>query len=399
MLYNTRLMLIAMFALVHISYSRENERNSTASLDTVPNSTYDKPYNANNDVIRKQRQAPEIPSFAFHKGREGVRTLDSDQEEINSQVPPPQIAVTNFSYYDVVMEGNNKEKVAYLDRRYADHDVNQRKRMGRNEEQDYSRYLTHSQSDTTEMSYYRHVPRYQGGVYADNNPSGKVGQNEEDSSQNEGSFYQNNQSPDLQGVNTGQVEDKSRYQDIFYKETIPVKTYPENSDTYGNRNQYYPVYNKEPTFSMNVPDKIDQTQENNHDRPSPSTVPDQVLTSDHSSSDIAVAEPRANGANDAVSNYYDFLINEGSYKFWAVFQVITAILLIYSAFAAIYYAKYTFSMMDYPDYLDDGFFFKRSGDMYTTTTTTAKPESFSFLGLSPQTFQRIMNALSSKKYS
>ncbi|KAJ9578791.1 hypothetical protein L9F63_004999 [Diploptera punctata] len=110
------------------------------------------------------------------------------------------------------------------------------------------------------------------------------------------------------------------------------------------------------------------------------------------------AEGRAN-ANDAVASYYDFLINEGSYKFWAVFQVVTAILLIYSAFAAIYYAKYTFSQMDYPDYLDDGFFFKRSGDIYATTTSTAKPESFSFLGLSPQTFQRIMNAISSKKYS
>jgi len=110
----------------------------------------------------------------------------------------------------------------------------------------------------------------------------------------------------------------------------------------------------------------------------------------------AVAEPRQ---KDAVSSYYDFLINEGSYKFWAAFQVVTAILLIYSAFAAIYYAKYTFSMMDYPDYLDEGFFFKRSGEAYVTTTTTARPASYSFLGLSSQTFQRIMNALSSKKYS
>lgn len=109
----------------------------------------------------------------------------------------------------------------------------------------------------------------------------------------------------------------------------------------------------------------------------------------------AVVEPRQ---KDTVSSYYDFLINEGSYKFWAAFQVITAILLIYSAFAAIYYAKYTFSMMDYPDYLDEGFFFKRSGEAYVTTTT-AKPASYSFLGLSSQTFQRIMNALSSKKYS
>nr|CAD7204290.1 unnamed protein product [Timema douglasi] len=99
--------------------------------------------------------------------------------------------------------------------------------------------------------------------------------------------------------------------------------------------------------------------------------------------------------SDAVTSYYDFIINEGSYKFWAVFQVATAILLIYSAFAAVYYAKYTFATTDYSDY-DDDFFFRRSGTAYVTP---APPSTQSFLGLSPETFQRIMNALSSKNYS
>ncbi|XP_022195385.2 uncharacterized protein LOC111052883 [Nilaparvata lugens] len=40
--------------------------------------------------------------------------------------------------------------------------------------------------------------------------------------------------------------------------------------------------------------------------------------------------------------YYEFFINEASYKFWAVFQLTTVFILLYSAFAAIYYAKYTF---------------------------------------------------------
>lgn len=31
--------------------------------------------------------------------------------------------------------------------------------------------------------------------------------------------------------------------------------------------------------------------------------------------------------NDPWQGYYDFLINEGSYKFWAVFQVITFLII------------------------------------------------------------------------
>lgn len=71
------------------------------------------------------------------------------------------------------------------------------------------------------------------------------------------------------------------------------------------------------------------------------------------------------------------------------FQLVTAVLLIYSAFAAVYYAKFNVITADY-DYYDD--FFGRSNSGPATVNTP-------WLGLSSQTFQRIFNALSSKKYS
>ncbi|XP_062121975.1 uncharacterized protein LOC133835852 [Drosophila sulfurigaster albostrigata] len=59
---------------------------------------------------------------------------------------------------------------------------------------------------------------------------------------------------------------------------------------------------------------------------------------------------------DPLKGYYDFVITEGSYKFWAVFQVGTALLIIYSTFAAIYYSKVNplTSDYDYQDYLGAG---------------------------------------------
>ncbi|XP_024214979.1 uncharacterized protein [Halyomorpha halys] len=50
---------------------------------------------------------------------------------------------------------------------------------------------------------------------------------------------------------------------------------------------------------------------------------------------------RHRGRRD-LDSYYDFLINEWSFKFWAVFQLVTIAVLLYSTFAAIYYAKYTY---------------------------------------------------------
>ncbi|XP_059617145.1 uncharacterized protein LOC132262042 [Phlebotomus argentipes] len=59
---------------------------------------------------------------------------------------------------------------------------------------------------------------------------------------------------------------------------------------------------------------------------------------------------------DPLKGYYDFVITEGSYKFWAAFQLATAALIIYSTFAAIYYSKVNpiVSDYDYVDYLGGG---------------------------------------------
>uniref|UniRef100_A0A336MWJ8 CSON005193 protein n=1 Tax=Culicoides sonorensis TaxID=179676 RepID=A0A336MWJ8_CULSO len=53
---------------------------------------------------------------------------------------------------------------------------------------------------------------------------------------------------------------------------------------------------------------------------------------------------------DPLNGYYDFVITEGSYKFWILF---TAGLIIYSTFAAIYYSKVNpiVSDYEYQDYL------------------------------------------------
>ncbi|CAG9800279.1 unnamed protein product [Chironomus riparius] len=60
---------------------------------------------------------------------------------------------------------------------------------------------------------------------------------------------------------------------------------------------------------------------------------------------------------DPLNGYYDFVITEGSYKFWVVFQLFTAGLLIYSTLAAIYYSKVNplTSDYDYVDYLSRSF--------------------------------------------
>ncbi|EFA11059.2 uncharacterized protein LOC103312279 [Tribolium castaneum] len=92
--------------------------------------------------------------------------------------------------------------------------------------------------------------------------------------------------------------------------------------------------------------------------------------------------------DDPWSGYYDFIINEGSFKFWAAFQLVTALLLVYSAFAAVYYAKFNVITTDY-DYYDG--FFGRSNQESSSSSLWS--------GLSAQTFQRIFDALSSKKYS
>ncbi|XP_048509252.1 uncharacterized protein LOC125500390 [Athalia rosae] len=88
------------------------------------------------------------------------------------------------------------------------------------------------------------------------------------------------------------------------------------------------------------------------------------------------------GKGDYLGGYYDFLINEGSYKFWAVFQLGTAALLIYSGFAAVYFAKVNPPASD--DYED--YFFRRR-------RSVQPPQERTFLGLTPEAFQRILDAV------
>ncbi|XP_057657875.1 uncharacterized protein LOC130894872 [Diorhabda carinulata] len=93
-------------------------------------------------------------------------------------------------------------------------------------------------------------------------------------------------------------------------------------------------------------------------------------------------------AIDSWSSYYEFIITEGSFKFWAAFQLFTALLLIYSSLAAAYYAKFNIITTDY-DYYDD--FFGRSNNAAQSTNLWS--------GLTSSTIQRIFDAISSKKYT
>lgn len=72
-----------------------------------------------------------------------------------------------------------------------------------------------------------------------------------------------------------------------------------------------------------------------------------------------------------------------------LFQLVTAGLLIYSALAAVYYAKFNVATTDYDYYYD---FFGRSDSGRSETSNN-------YLGLNAQTFQGILDAISSKKYS
>ncbi|GAB1866625.1 hypothetical protein CAJAP_07704 [Camponotus japonicus] len=104
----------------------------------------------------------------------------------------------------------------------------------------------------------------------------------------------------------------------------------------------------------------------------------------------AISQPKV----DYWAGYYDFLINEGSYKFWAVFQLATAALLIYSGFAALYYAKVNPPTTD--DYFDDLFRRRRRRRRRSLPRVLAAPDR-SFAGLDAITFQRIIEAVDTER--
>lgn len=98
---------------------------------------------------------------------------------------------------------------------------------------------------------------------------------------------------------------------------------------------------------------------------------------------------------DAVTGYYDFLVNEGSFKFWATFQVVTAAILIYSAFAANYYAKFNVIAADYDDDYD---WLRRSArDVRSQADNSAWSNWWGTE--SAETFQRILEAISTSEYT
>ncbi|XP_047357262.1 uncharacterized protein LOC124952022 [Vespa velutina] len=140
------------------------------------------------------------------------------------------------------------------------------------------------------------------------------------------------------------------------------------------RSRYYRRgYNKKP--EDDVPDYMDD-----HD--------DHDDHSDHDEEDDhgdmkAISQPKV----DYWAGYYDFLINEGSYKFWAVFQLATAALLIYSGFAALYYAKVNPPTTD-EDY--DDIFRRRRRKRYALSPSAIERP---FSGLDDVTFQRILDAV------
>ncbi|XP_059481015.1 uncharacterized protein LOC132199926 [Neocloeon triangulifer] len=100
----------------------------------------------------------------------------------------------------------------------------------------------------------------------------------------------------------------------------------------------------------------------------------------------------AETGRQGLSNYYDFIVNEYSYKFWAVYMLLASGLLIYSAIAAIYYAKFNTSAVDYEVY-DEA----RSGDA-TLTKPGTNPLGLIGSLVSVRTFQQIMDAISNNKF-
>ncbi|KAK0084946.1 hypothetical protein PV325_006046 [Microctonus aethiopoides] len=86
--------------------------------------------------------------------------------------------------------------------------------------------------------------------------------------------------------------------------------------------------------------------------------------------------------NENWGGYYDFLINEGSYKFWAL---ATAALLIYSGFAALYYAKVNSATTD--DY-EDYFLRRKRRDINNLSNNPS-----TIFGIDMATFQRIIDSI------
>ncbi|CAG4954698.1 unnamed protein product [Colias eurytheme] len=95
---------------------------------------------------------------------------------------------------------------------------------------------------------------------------------------------------------------------------------------------------------------------------------------------------------DPWAGYYDWIINEGSFKFWSVFQLFTAALLLYACFSAIYYAKFNPILPDYTMEYDDYFLERTVGRKARSVDPSETPSGLSWIN--PTMFQFILNAIS-----
>ncbi|XP_013194149.2 uncharacterized protein LOC106137786 [Amyelois transitella] len=104
------------------------------------------------------------------------------------------------------------------------------------------------------------------------------------------------------------------------------------------------------------------------------------------------AKPMKQGRyTDPWAGYYDWIINEGSFKFWSAFQLFTAALLLYAAFSAIYYAKFNPILPDYSMEYDDYFLERTVGRKARSLDTSELPSGLSWMN--SRTFQFILDAI------
>ncbi|KAG6453142.1 hypothetical protein O3G_MSEX007989 [Manduca sexta] len=95
---------------------------------------------------------------------------------------------------------------------------------------------------------------------------------------------------------------------------------------------------------------------------------------------------------DPWAGYYDWIINEGSFKFWSVFQLFTAALLLYACLSAIYYAKFNPILPDYSMEYDDYFLERTVGRKARSLDVSELASGLTWMN--PTTFQFILDAIS-----
>ncbi|XP_023934008.2 uncharacterized protein LOC112043002 [Bicyclus anynana] len=113
----------------------------------------------------------------------------------------------------------------------------------------------------------------------------------------------------------------------------------------------------------------------------------------HDHETTTTAKPMKQGRyTDPWAGYYDWIINEGSFKFWSVFQLFTAAVLLYACLSAIYYAKFNPIIPDYSLEYDDYFLERSSGRKARSVDASETPSGLSWIN--PTTFQFVLDAIS-----